>query len=79
MAWLATQPQGPVLAPKLRTGWCLVLRFYAHTEFGSQAWQIDARPRPGVRYRYRACRPGPPAPGERAAFAGEMTRISVRY
>jgi len=77
MAWLATQPPGPVLAPDPVPRF--ILRFFAHTEFRQQPWQIDARPCPGVRYRYRADLPGPPAPGERAAFAGPMTRISVLY
>lgn len=63
MAWLATQPVGPVLAPAADPRF--VLRFFAHTEFRGQPWQIDARPRPGVRYRYLV-RPaggagGPPA------------------
>ena len=56
MAWLATQPVGPVLAPEPVHR--LVLRFYAHTEFGSQPWQIDDRPRPGVHYRYLVSKPG---------------------
>ncbi len=50
MAWLATQPVGPVLAPAAVPRF--VLRFFAHTEFRRQPWQIDERPRPGVRYRY---------------------------
>ena len=56
MAWLATQPLGPVLAPE--PGYRLVLRFYAHTEFRDQPWQIDDRPRPGVHYRYLVSHPG---------------------
>lgn len=50
MAWLATQPVGPVLAPAAVPRF--VLRFFAHTEFRQQPWQIDGFPRPGVRYRY---------------------------
>jgi len=56
MAWLATQPVGPVLAPEPVHR--LLLRFYAHTEFSSQPWQIDDRPRPGVHYRYLVSKPG---------------------
>jgi hypothetical protein len=56
MAWLTTQPIGPVLAPE--PGYRLVLRFYAHTEFRDQPWQIDDRPQPGVHYRYLVSRPG---------------------
>jgi hypothetical protein len=56
MAWLATQPIGPVLAPE--PGYRLVLRFYAHTQFRDQPWQIDDRPQPGVHYRYLVSRPG---------------------
>lgn len=66
MAWLATQPVAPVLAPAADPRF--VLRFFAHTEFRGQPWQIDARPRPGVRYRYlvrpagaRVGAGGPPA------------------
>ncbi|MGI4762180.1 MAG: hypothetical protein ACRYF0_15840 [Janthinobacterium lividum] len=56
MAWLSSQPLGPVLAPGPVHR--LVLRFYAHTEFQDQPWQIDDRPRPGVHYRYLVSRPG---------------------
>ncbi|MDO7886297.1 hypothetical protein [Hymenobacter cheonanensis] len=56
MAWLATQPLGPVLAPEPVHR--LLLRFYAHTEFAQQPWQIDDRPRPGVHYRYLVSKPG---------------------
>lgn len=74
MAWLATQPLGPVLAPE--PAHRLVLRFFAHTEFRGQPWQIDDRPRPGVHYRYLVSKPGagqvpggPPVAG-RPAFHG---------
>ncbi len=48
--WLATQPAGPLLAPQLVNTY--LLRFYAHKLYPTRTWQIDARPRPGVRYRY---------------------------
>jgi hypothetical protein len=67
MAWLATQPVGPVLAPA--PVHLFVLRFFAHTEFRAQPWQIDEYPRPGVHYRYRVGPPGAAGPG-RAAFHG---------
>jgi hypothetical protein len=80
MAWLATQPVGPVLAPE--PAHRLVLRFYAHTEFRNQTWQIDDRPRPGVHYRYLVSKPGaqlvpggPPVTGA-PAFHG-LTDIFV--
>ncbi|MBO2030781.1 hypothetical protein J4D99_05200 [Siccationidurans ginsengisoli] len=56
MAWLATQPVGPVLAPEPLPQF--ILCFFAHTEFRSQPWVIDSRPRPGVRYRYVVSPPG---------------------
>jgi hypothetical protein len=56
MAWLATQPVGPVLAPV--PDHRFVLRFFAHTEFRGQGWQIDDHPRPGVHYRYLVGQPG---------------------
>jgi hypothetical protein len=74
MAWLATQPVGPVLAPAPESRF--ILRFFAHTEFRAQPWQIDDRPRPGRRYRYLITPPGAPArPGRpvapgRPAFHG---------
>ncbi len=66
MAWLATQPVGPVLAPAAVPRF--LLRFFAHTEFRRQPWQIDDRPRPGVRYRYLV-RPAGARPGGRALGA----------
>jgi hypothetical protein len=81
MAWLATQPVGPVLAPAAVPRF--VLRFFAHTEFRAQPWQIDARPRPGVHYRYLVTQPGAPAapggpvgPG-RPAFHGVADIVVV--
>lgn len=68
MAWLATQPVGPVLAPAAVPRF--VLRFFAHTEFRHQPWQIDACPRPGVRYRYRVRPAGARAGGSPPAFRG---------
>ncbi|QKG52508.1 hypothetical protein [Hymenobacter sp. BRD67] len=50
VSWLLTQPPGPVLAPELLH--LFLLRFYAHSRQPARAWQIDDRPRPGVRYRY---------------------------
>ncbi len=54
--WLSHQPVGPVLAPEPVHR--LVLRFYVHTRLWGQPWQIDDRPRPGVRYRYLVSKPG---------------------
>ncbi|QKG56430.1 hypothetical protein GKZ68_07165 [Hymenobacter sp. BRD128] len=72
MAWLATQPVGPVLAPVLVYQY--YLRFFAHTEFRDQPWVIDDQPRPGVRYRYlvrpAGGRPVPGAPPGPPAFHG---------
>ena len=68
MAWLATQPVGPVLAPGAVPRF--VLRFFAHTEFRSQPWQIDGRPRPGVHYRYLVAPPGTRAVPGGPAVAG---------
>ena len=68
MAWLATQPVGPVLAPEAVPRF--ILRFFAHTEFRAQPWQIDERPRPGVRYRYLATPAGPAGAAGRPAFQG---------
>jgi hypothetical protein len=56
MAWLATQPAGPVLVPASVARY--LLRFTAHTDFKKQHWQIDDRPRPGVHYRYLVSKPG---------------------
>lgn len=68
MAWLATQPVGPVLAPRAVPRF--VLRFFAHTEFRRQPWQIDGQPRPGVRYRYLVRPAGEPRGGGPPAFRG---------
>jgi hypothetical protein len=54
--WLSHQPPGPVLAsdPLKR----FLLRFYGPPGFLAPPWQLDARPRPGVRYRYVLVAPG---------------------
>jgi hypothetical protein len=74
MAWLARQPVGPVLAPA--PAHRFLLRFFAHTEFRNQGWQIDDHPQPGVHYRYLVGQPGArvvpggPPVGGRPAFHG---------
>ena len=54
--WLSHQPLGPVLAPDAVHRF--VLRFYVHSQLRHQPWQVDDRPRPGVRYRYLVSKPG---------------------
>ncbi len=59
IAWLRRQPPGPVLAPS--SVHRFLLHCYARPDFGGpgdQPWQLDARPRPGVRYRYLLAEPG---------------------
>jgi len=73
MAWLATQPPGPVLAPDPVPRF--LLRFFAHTEFRGQGWRIDAQRRPGVRYRYRAGVAG----AQPAIFQNSVATIKVLY
>jgi hypothetical protein len=59
IAWLRRQPPGPVLAPS--SVHRFLLHRYCRPDFGGprdQPWQLDARPRPGVRYRYVLAEPG---------------------
>lgn len=77
VAWLATQPVGPVLASD--EGWFnFLLRFYAYSEYRGRPWQIDSHPQPGVHYRYLVSKPGahdvpegPPVAGP-PAYHGTM-------
>ena len=56
VAWLARQPPGPVLAPEPAQRF--LLRLYGGDSLAAPRWQVDARPRPGVRYRYVLSAPG---------------------
>lgn len=59
IAWLRRQPPGPVLAPS--SVHRFLLHIYSRPDFGGprdQPWQLDAQPRPGVRYRYLLAEPG---------------------
>lgn len=83
VAWLGQQPPGPVLAPDPMKRF--LLRFYGRPGALVPPWQLDARPRPGVRYRYVLAAPGVhPQVGGRplaapAAFSGPVFDIFVLY
>jgi hypothetical protein len=63
VAWLSRQLPGPVLAPDPMHRF--LLRFYGPSSFLAPPWRLDARPRPGGRYRYVLA-----APGEAPEIAG---------
>jgi len=73
--WLAGQPAGPVLAAGPYHG--LVLRFYAHTTHRQRPWQLDAAPRPGVRYRYVVRLPGADAGARPGQLVFENALLAV--
>jgi hypothetical protein len=50
VAWLTRQAPGLILAPEPAQRF--LLRFYGDGVLETAPWQLDARPRPGVRYRY---------------------------
>jgi hypothetical protein len=50
VAWLARQAPGPILAPEPAQRF--LLRFYGAGVLETAPWQLDARPQPGVHYRY---------------------------
>jgi hypothetical protein len=54
--WLARQAPGPILAPEPAQRF--LLRLYGGPALAASPWQLDARPRPGVRYRYVLSGPG---------------------
>ncbi|WP_151088536.1 hypothetical protein [Hymenobacter baengnokdamensis] len=68
VSWLLTQPPGPVLAPELLH--LFLVRFYAYSGQPARAWQIDDRPRPGVRYRYLVRQTGAAPDAGRLRVAG---------
>ena len=72
VAWLASQAPGPILAPEPAQRF--VLRFYSRHELARAPWQLDARPRPGVRYRYVLSARGQWPAGAGAAPPGSPAR-----
>ena len=66
VVWLARQAPGPILAPEPAQRF--LLRFYSERTLEAAPWQLDARPRPGVRYRYVLSEPG--QPGQPATVGG---------
>ncbi|MDO7886296.1 hypothetical protein [Hymenobacter cheonanensis] len=79
VAWLASQAPGPILAPEPAQRF--VLRFYSGQGLARAPWVLDARPRPGVRYRYVLRAPGrdKPAPAAPPAYHGPVFDIFALY
>jgi hypothetical protein len=83
VAWLSRQPPGPVLVPDPLTRF--LLRFYGPPGGWAPPWQLAARARPGVRYRYELAAPGarPGAtgwpPGAAPAVRGPVFDIFVLF
>ncbi|MGI4762179.1 MAG: hypothetical protein ACRYF0_15835 [Janthinobacterium lividum] len=78
VVWLAGRAPGPILAPEPAQRF--VLRFYSNHVLGRAPWGLDARPRPGVRYRYVLRGPGQhPPPRGGLVWHGPLFDIFALY